>query len=225
MEIQDWGEIEYEAAVDRQLALVEAVAAGNVQEAIVFCTHPPVVTLGRTTPASDLIGWQGSLVESSRGGRATYHGPSQMVVYPILDLRREDRPGLRSQNVRGYVCLLGKMLEDLVRELGVDAHLRQGTDIDEDGKPRQLTGVWIGERKVASIGVAVKKWVTYHGVAINVFKDATAFAGIKPCGFRPGTMVSLEELCGDLPTREDLKARIVGKMTAALEKIAVDCSR
>lgn len=205
-DVQDWNEIDYEQAVTRQLEMVEAVAAGTRGETLVFCSHPPVVTLGRTTPRSDLIGWQGSLVEASRGGRATYHGPNQLVVYPIIDLRRE-RQTLRAQNVRGYVSLLAKTLENLICEMGVDAHLRSGTDFDDDGQPRQLTGVWVGERKVASIGVAVKKWVTYHGVAINVFKDPGAFVGIKPCGFRPGTMISLEELLPEPPRREAIKAR------------------
>ncbi len=193
---QVWGQIDYALAVQRQLELVDAVLAGERRETLIFCSHPPVVTLGRTTPKSDLFGWEGAVIESSRGGRATYHGPSQLVVYPIVDLREDGRPGLRSRDVSGYIRLLGQTITEIVRDLGLEAELKQGQEKDEDGHTRQLTGVWVGHRKVASIGVAVRKWVTYHGVAINVRSDVRAFKGIRPCGFRPGTMTSLEELLG-----------------------------
>ena len=190
---ENWGLIDYQQAVERQLELLNEVSLKQKPETLVFCNHPPVVTMGRTTPKSDMIDWQGVVIESSRGGRATYHGPSQLVIYPILDLRLE-RPGLRERNVGGYIKLLGQTMTALAQELGVEAELRQGVEQDEQDRARQLTGVWVGERKLASIGVAVRKWITYHGIALNVFNDQIAFSGIRPCGFKPGTMISLEEL-------------------------------
>jgi lipoyl(octanoyl) transferase len=189
-----WGLVDYQVAVERQLHLVNELSLYQRTDTVVFCTHPPVVTLGRTTPKADLLSWSGSVIESSRGGRATYHGPSQLVVYPILDLRREDHAGLRARDVGGYIRLLGQCVVDVTRQLGIESVLRQGVEKDEDGHARQLTGIWVGERKLASIGVAVKKWITYHGIAINLRSDPQAFSGIRPCGFKPGTMTSLQEL-------------------------------
>src|SRR6185503_6105365 len=104
MKIEDWGLVDYESAVERQLAAVDDVAAG-AEERIIFCTHPPVVTLGRGTTAEDMTGWSGSTVETSRGGRATYHGPNQIVIYPIIDLKRT-RNGIPERDVHAYLRTL-----------------------------------------------------------------------------------------------------------------------
>ncbi|MEO0337323.1 MAG: octanoyltransferase, partial [Pseudomonadota bacterium] len=88
LEFQEWGLIDYEEAAERQLLLLEKVAAGELPDQVVFCWHPPVVTLGRSSLPSDLQGWKGQVVETSRGGRATYHGPEQLVIYPIIDLSK-----------------------------------------------------------------------------------------------------------------------------------------
>jgi lipoate-protein ligase B len=187
---EDWGLIEYEASVRRQLELVDRVAAGDGPERIVLCTHPPVVTLGRATVAADLDGWTGALIETSRGGRATYHGPSQQVIYPVLDLRRE-RPGLRPRDVHAYLRAVEIATVDALADLGVRGEARE-TKIGEVS----LTGVWAGERKIASLGIAVRKWVTYHGVAVNVTHDPAAFRGIRPCGFSADVMTSVEAETG-----------------------------
>ncbi|MGE0761969.1 MAG: lipoyl(octanoyl) transferase LipB [Bdellovibrionales bacterium] len=215
---QIWGLIDYALACERQLELVDHVANGRKLETLVFCSHPPVVTLGRTTPKTDLIGWSGSVMETSRGGRATYHGPSQLVIYPIVDLRREDRAGLRERNVGGYIRLLGETVTQLLQESGAPVELRQGSENDEQGHTRQLTGVWAGERKVASIGVAVRKWITYHGVAINLCADEKAFSGIRPCGFKPGTMISMQELLGKKISADQLGQRFAQLFEAKLTR-------
>src|SRR4051794_793974 len=101
MKIEDWGHIEYESAVSKQLALLEAVNEGE-EETLVFCSHPAVVTLGRGSVPSDTENWKGSIYESSRGGRATYHGPNQLVVYPVLDLKREHR-NYKERDVHAYL--------------------------------------------------------------------------------------------------------------------------
>ena len=182
MIFEDWGLVEYAQACERQLRLVDQVIAGG-EERLIFCTHPPVVTTGRATTPEDIAGWTGPLIQASRGGRATYHGPSQTVIYPIVRVR----------DVGAHLRLLEEATAAALRELGLPAERR-----DTPPGSILLTGVWVGERKIASVGVAVRQWVAYHGVAINVLRDPMAHRGIKPCGFTPETMTSVEELLGEV---------------------------
>lgn len=193
MRVEDWGLVEYGLAVERQLAALEEVAAGG-EDRLVLCSHPPVVTLGRAATAADLTGWQGATHESSRGGRATYHGPNQIVIYPIADLRRE-RKSLASRDVHAYLRALEVATVEGLHRLGLEAAEARTTRQGE----LSLTGVWIGAHKIASIGIAVRKWTTYHGVAVNLTEDPTAFTGIRPCGFAAGVMTSLERELGRRP--------------------------
>ncbi len=182
MHLEDWGLIDYEQATDRQMALLEKVSQG-AEDHLVFCTHPPVVTLGRATQEGDIDGWSGRVVQSSRGGRATYHGPSQLVVYPLVHLGRPHK-FLALKDVQAYLRLLERGLIEVLRDsYGLVAEVHP-----------HPTGVWVGGKKLASIGVAVRRWVTYHGLAINMRRDFEAFQGIQPCGFSPSTMTSMEEL-------------------------------
>ncbi len=190
MKLEDWGLIAYESSSLKQLSLVDAVADGG-EERVVFCTHPPVVTLGRATKPGDVAGWSGAIAETSRGGRATYHGPNQIVIYPILDLRRAHvRFGAR--DIHAYLRTLESATVAALRECGLGGAEARTTKMGEDS----LTGVWIGEKKIASIGIAVRKWVTYHGVAVNIAHDPSAHQGIRPCGFTSNVMTSLEAELG-----------------------------
>ncbi len=179
MKYVDWGLIGYEEALNKQLELVHLVSEGDEEEQVIYCTHPPVVTLGRGTQEGDLMGWKGDVVEVQRGGRATYHGPSQLVAYPILDLSK------RNRDLHQFLRNIEFAVIDTLKSYGVASHASEGN-----------TGVWIGKKKIASIGIAVKKWVSYHGVAVNLDYDSEAHTGLKPCGFTTETMVSLEELTG-----------------------------
>lgn len=190
MRFEDWGLIPYEASCERQLSYVEEVA-GGAEDVLVFCTHPPVVTLGRGAVAEDMDGWNGSTVETSRGGRATYHGPNQIVIYPILDLRRA-RASVRERDIHSYLRTLENSVVTGLRELGLKNAEARTTPVGGIS----LTGVWSGDKKIASIGIAVRKWVTYHGVAINILNDPNAHKGIRPCGFSPEVMSSLEAETG-----------------------------
>lgn len=184
--IERWGLVPYEEANQRQLATVEAVAAGR-PERLILCTHPPVVTLGRAGSQDDVSGWSGDTVASSRGGRATYHGPNQIVIYPIVDLRKA-RPGVPERDVHSFLRALEQATVASLRECG----LRGCEARTSEAGGISLTGVWIRRKKIASIGIAVRKWITYHGVAINIFHDPQAFRGISPCGFSAEIMTSLE---------------------------------
>lgn len=209
---QDWGVIDYREGLRRQLALVEDVAKDPSRETIVFCTHPPIVTLGRGTRDGDLCGWRGDTIEVGRGGRATYHGPSQLVVYPILDLDR------RGRDLHLYLRSLEETAVEVLRSFGIQATGRSMQLHDGDEVAQEATGVWIGSRKIASIGIGVRKWVSYHGLAMNIEHDAAAFFGMKPCGFTPAQMISLEEALGQRPNRQLVMNRMCEGLNAAFAK-------
>jgi lipoyl(octanoyl) transferase len=195
MIFEDWGLIDYEKALQKQLEYVEQVASDeNHQGFLIFCTHPAVVTLGRQTKADDVFDWSGPVIEISRGGRATYHGPSQVVVYPIINLKKA-RKERGPQEVRGYLRALEKAIVETLKEFGVkDAVGKTPQKILGEQVETDETGVWIASQKIASLGIAVKKWVSFHGAAINVNFDANAFIGMNPCGFKSSTMISLEQV-------------------------------
>lgn len=212
MKIENWGQIEYSKAQAKQLELVEKLASGKSEETIVFCSHDPVVTLGRGTKPEDLFGWQGSKLETSRGGRATYHGPSQVVVYPILDLKK-DHKDIPAKDIHAYIRVLEKAVVKSLGHFDIKSEARN-TKPDPEGP--SLTGVWVGERKIASIGIAVKKWITYHGVAINLENDVQAFSGINPCGFQSNIMTSVEEVLNNKISREDFESVFQKKLTQCI---------
>lgn len=208
IQIEDWGLIDYKLAQEKQWDLVEAVSQG-VPERIVFCSHPPVVTLGRSSQAaSDLQGWQGQVCETNRGGRATYHGPNQLVVYPIVNL---SRPGdMQSRDIGAFLRSLENLIIESLKEFDLQAQSKATDDLVKDD--RSFTGVWVENRKIASIGIAVKKWITHHGVAINLRPDPLAFQGISPCGFSRKVMTDLETEIG----RSVDRAQVVNAITKNL---------
>ena len=178
MKVEDWGLIEYSQALEKQMQILELVKNDSSQERIVFCRHPSVVTLGRASEAQDILSWQGPTFEVQRGGRATYHGPGQIVVYPILDLNK------RNKDLHALLRALENLCIASLQAYGLQAK----------GGIKDATGVWIENKKIASIGIAAKNWISYHGMAINIEKDPLAFQGISACGFGQGVMTSLEEV-------------------------------
>jgi len=176
LRIGRFGRVPYETALGWQDALVARRLAGGA-DALLMLEHPPVYTLGRGADAGFLgaaAGGEIPVLRVGRGGQVTYHGPGQLVGYPIVDLR-ELRP-----DVRWYVRGLEAVLIGSLADLGIVATRRAG-----------LTGVWIGPRKIASIGVGIRRWVTSHGFALNVARDVSGFAAITPCGLDGVTMTSV----------------------------------
>jgi lipoyl(octanoyl) transferase len=170
------GRVPYDAALAWQESLVERRLAGG-PDALLLLEHPPVYTLGRGADARFLgVAGDGTVpvVRVGRGGQVTYHGPGQLVGYPILGLR-----ALRP-DVRWYVRTLEAVLIDALGDLGIQARRRDG-----------LTGVWVGPRKIGSIGVAIRRWVTWHGFALNVSADLAGFGAITPCGIEGVVMTSV----------------------------------
>jgi len=176
----DLDTVPYREAWDLQRALAGAVSQGAIPDVVVFLEHPPVVTLGRRTETDELhvpAGADVDVVETNRGGKSTYHGPGQLVCYPILDLRRHGK------DVKKYVRELEEALIRTVAPLGV-----QATRIDG------LTGVWLERppRKIASIGVHISRWVTTHGYALNVDLDPAPFTEwITACGLEDAAFTTI----------------------------------
>lgn len=187
MKILNLGLIDYKKAYDLQLKEVERVRNGG-DETLIICSHPSIVTLGKRSTPADILGWQGKIEKIERGGKATYHGPGQVVIYPIINLKKH------GQNLAGFLEGLEQAMIDVLGPYKLKA---KGNE--ERGKP-DYTGVWvetdIGMKKIASIGIAVKRWITFHGLAFNLDFDPLAFSGINPCGFTTSTMTNLETLLG-----------------------------
>lgn len=175
------GRLTFQAALDLQEQLVGQVQRGESDETLILLEHEPVYTIGRTRDRSSLReGLPHPVFETNRGGQATYHGPGQLTGYPILDLNK------RGRDLHHYLRFLEEYLIRLCAGFGVTAHRREG-----------LTGVWVGERKLASLGVGVRKWISMHGFAINILSSSTAdFSSITPCGLTGVEMTSLERESG-----------------------------
>ncbi len=176
LDVRRLGRTRYEDAYKLQQELLEGRIEGRIPDTLVLTEHEPVITLGRGAKREDVQGVQLPVFEIERGGEATWHGPGQVVAYPILHLP-EDRRDLHRY--------LRELEEVVIRVLG-EFHV---AGLRKEGK----TGVWIGERKVCSIGVAVRRWVTWHGLALNVHNDPAAFLGFNPCGLDPQVMTRLAD--------------------------------
>lgn len=206
---EDWGLVDYAQALERQLALVEKVAETEAPGVIIFCTHPPVVTLGRATQAEEIKDWQGATIEVSRGGRSTYHGPSQLVVYPIINLKYP-RKNRKEKEVVGLLRDFENAIVQTLENYGLKA---QGKSVHKKGETTEdATGVWVNDKKMASLGMAVKKWVTFHGAAINLDNDPNAFKNMMPCGFSPQIMTNLEVCLGRKVSHEDFKTKLLSQL-------------
>jgi len=168
-----------------QKQLVETRVQGQIPDVLLLGEHPPVYTLGRGTHPENLGDTQAiPVVSVERGGDVTYHGPGQLVGYPIVQL------ALGERDLKQLLLNIEQALITALAQFDVTANRLPGK-----------TGVWMGDLKVASIGVAVKKWVTYHGFALNVCPDMAPFYGISPCGFAPEVMTSLAQLRPDVSWR------------------------
>jgi lipoyl(octanoyl) transferase len=203
LEVIDAGTVAYAEALAWQRDLAHARIAGRIgHDLLLLLEHPPVITLGRGFSAEHLLEPAGvDVVEIERGGDVTYHGPGQLVGYPILDLRRH-RPDLH-----WYLRTLERMLIDALAALTVPAEQHP-----------EHTGVWTRGRKIASIGIHVKQWITWHGFALNVSTDLSAFTRIVPCGIRGVEMTSVAREAGRAPDDAGLRRDAVAAVVAAFER-------
>jgi len=210
LDVRRLGRVEYDAGLALQQELVEDRRAGRIGDTLLLLEHPPVITLGVRTRggATNIIASEDELrargvtvVETGRGGDVTYHGPGQLVGYPIFDLR-PDRC-----DVHQYVRDLEEALIVAVRRFGVTA-----------GRVTGLTGVWVGpagrEAKLAAIGVRISRWITSHGFALNVSTDLRNFNLIVPCGIADRAVTSLDRLVGRAVPMSEVEDAVVAGIVA-----------
>lgn len=179
---QSNGLVAYPDALAEMAARVAAIQAGEAEELNWLVEHPPLYTLGTSAKAADVLQSQFPSFETGRGGQVTYHGPGQRVVYVMRDLKRHATAA--GPDLRAYVQQLEAWIIATLAEFGIEGFTREGR-----------VGVWTqspaGEAKIAALGVRVQKWVTSHGIAINVNPDLAHYAGIVPCGIRQFGVTSM----------------------------------
>ena len=206
MDVRRLGRTGYEEALQLQKQLVEERKQGRIPDQLLLLEHPPVITLGvktrndlshvlRTPEALASMGV--GLFETGRGGDVTYHGPGQLVGYPIFDLK-PDRC-----DVHQYVRDLEEALIRAVAHFGVSA-----------GRVQGLTGIWVGDEKLAAIGVRISRWVTSHGFALNVNTDLSQFGLIVPCGITDKGVTSLARLLGRTIPMDEVEDAVVASFQA-----------
>jgi lipoyl(octanoyl) transferase len=208
--ILDWGRTRYEPAWRAQESLVARRLAGEIPDTLIFTEHDPVYTVGLRSGAEKHLVWDADrlalsgieVVKTNRGGDITYHGPGQIVVYPIVSLDTH-------RDLHAYLRFLEEVLIAALARFGLAAARRDG-----------LTGIWIAERKLAAIGVSVRRWVACHGFALNVAPDLAHFTGIIPCGIAAtdGTVTSLAvELTArglSTPSHDEVRTVLAAEFTA-----------
>jgi lipoyl(octanoyl) transferase len=194
LEVRRLGLVSYGEALALQRDLVEQRRAGSVGDLLLLVEHPAVLTLGvrgdggrsHILASPEVLAERGiDVVETGRGGDITYHGPGQIVGYPILDLNPDRR------DVHRYVRDLEEVLIRVAAACGIRA-----------GRVPGLTGVWVGDEKLAAIGVRIQRWITSHGFALNHTTDLSAFDLIVPCGIADRGVTSLERLACSAPRRD-----------------------
>ena len=202
MESQFLGRIGYDEAYHLQRSLWRQRILGEIPDQLLLLEHSPVITLGRnaksehllqSAPQLETLGIQ--VREADRGGDVTYPGPGQLIGYPIINLQPERMDVLR------YLRDLEEVLIEVCEHYGFYA-----------GRSEGQTGVWVEDRKIASIGVKISRWVTYHGFALNVSTDLSAFDLIVPCGISGVQMTSIQEVTGMAPELEDVAQVAAAKL-------------
>jgi len=191
----------YVEALDLQHRLVLARREGRIEDVLILLEHPPVITLGRQGDEKNIVASRELLAQLGievhrveRGGDVTYHGPGQLVGYPILDLR-----GHR-QDVGWYMHSLEEVLIRALADFGVEADRQEGR-----------IGVWIGEKNIAALGARIEEWITYHGFALNVSPDLSHFDLIIPCGYRGVGVTSMEEVLGGRPEMGEVRQMVAAR--------------
>ena len=207
------GRVDYAQATRLQLAAREALRRGEGPERLLLLEHPPVYTLGRNATPADLLWSERERRErgievhlTDRGGQVTYHGPGQLVGYPILDLDPDRR------DLRRYVHDLQDSLVRTLADFGIVASGGEGERI----------GVWVGERKIASIGIHLSRWLTTHGFALNVRTELGHFGGIVACGIQGVDMTSMARETGAAPQLVDVARSYRGHFSAIFARELIE---
>ncbi|HLG68998.1 MAG TPA: lipoyl(octanoyl) transferase LipB [Chloroflexota bacterium] len=207
-EVQWLGLVDYQQTWDLQLRLAHERAQGLIGDRLLLLEHPHVFTLGRRGRTENVLSSDeeiaaagAQLIHSDRGGDVTYHGPGQLVGYPILFLEEHER------DVPRYVRRLEEALIRTLADFGIHA-----------GREPEFPGVWVGDEKIAAIGVKITEWVTIHGFALNVTTDMSFFRHIVPCGIAGKGVTSIERLVAPAPSMDELRERFVRRFGEVYER-------
>lgn len=200
MKIQNLGTIDYAEACLLQEKLAAEVAAGTEPETLLLAEHPPVYTMGRGGRRENVLDAGIRVVETNRGGDVTFHGPGQLVGYPVIDL------GRRVRDLHRYLRFLEELLIHVAADFGVAARREPGR-----------TGIWTEGGKLASIGVGVRRWVAMHGFALNVANDLSPFRSINPCGIVDCPIISLSVILGRPVPLDAVRRSVAGRFPSLLD--------
>ena len=190
LEVCDLHIKDYQEVWQLQKELVSQRIENKIPDTLLLVEHPHVITQGRRSKPTDILNPKVPVFEVERGGEVTYHGPGQLVGYPIIYLGRQ-------RGIKQYMRFLEEVLIQTLKHFDIQGVRKEG-----------CTGVWVQDKKIASLGVAVKKWVTYHGFALNVNTDLSYFQMINPCGFDGSIMTSMQKLRGQLFPMHDVKEAV-----------------
>jgi len=196
--VYNLGLLDYQQAFDLQDRLLSRRIAGEIADTLLLLEHPPTLTMGRGDDEKNLLVSEARLLEqgiaiypTDRGGSITWHGPGQLVAYPIIDLDRRDR------DIHAYVRDLEEVIIRVLEAYAIAA-----------GRDDKNIGVWVGPEKIAAIGVRVKKWVTKHGFALNVNSDLTHFSLINPCGITDRGVTAMAKVLGHEVAMADIRNQV-----------------
>jgi len=194
--ILDLGKSHYNDAWELQKKLQSQRISGQIDDQLLLVEHFPVYTLGKNTPKKHLLTKESnniSIIQTDRGGDITFHGPGQLVGYPILDLNQYKR------SITWYMRELEQLIIDVLKEYDISAERKKG-----------LTGTWVKDKKIAALGVRISKWVTMHGFSLNINPDLKYYQGIIPCGITDYGVTSMSDLLGDdVPGMSEIKETLV----------------
>ena len=194
--ILDLGKSHYNDAWELQKRLQSQRISGQIDDQLLLVEHFPVYTLGKNTPKEHLLTKESdniSIIQTDRGGDITFHGPGQLVGYPILDLNQYKR------SISWYMRELEQLIIDVLKEYDINA-----------GRKKGLTGVWGKGKKIAALGVRISKWVTMHGFSLNINPDLKYYQGIIPCGITEYGVTSMADLLNDdVPNMSEIKDTLV----------------
>ena len=200
-QIQDLKRKNYKDTLKIQERLRKQVLINSYKESLILVEHDHVYTLGKNANSSNILNEVCEVIKTERGGDVTYHGPGQLVAYPIIDLKK------RQIGVKTYVQQIEQLISKTLEEYGLSTNV-----------PKQETGVWVNDRKIASIGIHISKGVTMHGLAINVNTNLSYFDNIISCGIDGVKMTSLYKELGKKIPMNDIKKQLVNNFKQIFNK-------
>jgi lipoate-protein ligase B len=202
--VQNIGQKSYKAVWDLQKEMQQQRIKGEIDDTLILVEHDPVYTLGKNANEDHLLQSRDESIDVfniERGGDITFHGPGQLVAYPILDLSNYKK------SVSWYMRTLEQVLIDTLIEFKIIAQRNEG-----------LTGVWVGDEKIAALGVRISRWVTMHGFSLNVNPDLSFYDGIIPCGIFDHGVTSMEQLLGETQNNDNVKNMVIEKFNKCFIK-------